>query len=383
MRVAIVHSYYTGKSPSGENAMVDMSAKMLVEAGHEVAILDRRTDDLSGSMLYKLSSGLRVATGRGSDPSESLRRFAPDIVHVHNLFPNYGTRWLIEWKSRLISTLHNYRPVCANGLLFRDGEICMECPEGSSISAFKHACYRESRLATLPLVVRNRRGAGDDPVISASRRIIVLSRAAMKLYEGFGVPRQIMTVLPNGVSSAPQRTSSDGNGRWLVVGRLSSEKGIAKLAATWPTAAQLDIVGDGPDAAVISKIGHPGIRLLGLLPRDELLNRMSNYQGLVFPSMCLEMQPTVVIEAMSVGLPVVALRGNAGADLVEIHGAGRTYTGAHDLESALSTARASRTAIGEAGRRAYEDHYLPEEWLAGIQSLYTRVSNEASKDGDR
>ena len=381
MRIAIVHSFYSRDVPSGENSIVDMSVQTLLAAGHDVEVFARHTDDLQHSSLYELKSGLRVATGIGASPSRELRVFNPEIVHVHNLFPNFGTRWLKEWRDRLVSTIHNFRPICANGLLFRDGHVCLECPGGSQISSLRHACYRDSRAATLPITARNFGGLHHDPVFSQSARIIVLSDMARDIFSRFGGALERMVVVANGVPVNQQLTAGRSNGRWLAVGRLTAEKGIAELARCWPESLSLDIVGDGPLADEIRAAHFSSVNLLGPLERGELLATMQQYEGLVFPSVCLEMQPTSVIEAMAVGLPVVALAGNAGADLVTRFGAGQVYSGPDDLEHQLLRASQNRGALASAGQTAYRRLYAPERWLSTIERLYTRVTEEAKGIG--
>ena len=376
-----MHSFYREAAPSGENSIVELSAQMLLDAGHEVRFFGRQTDELSGGPLYKVQSGIRVVTGVGYSPSLELQRFAPDVVHVHNLFPNYGTRWLSEWVPRVVSTMHNFRSMCANGLLYRDGSTCMDCPEGSSTAAIRHACYRNSRVATLPLAVRNSRGLPHDGVLSKSARVIVLSEMARDLFVRFGGPADRIVVLPNGVPAGARRADHPGNGRWLVVGRLSQEKGIGRLLADWPESYEVDVIGEGPEADSIRARAPAGVRMLGSLPRSELLDRMADYEGLVFPSVCLEMQPTAVIEAMSVGIPVLAREGNAGADLVRRLGAGVVFQGCTDLESSLRRVRENREALGSAGRRGYLAHYSPDRWLAAIEDVYTQVAGDANRKG--
>lgn len=379
MRIAFVHSFYSANTPSGENSIVDLSYEMLSKAGHDVRVFARRTDELKHQPLYRLRSGIRTATGMGYSPSSEIREFAPDVVHIHNLFPNYGTSWLPEWGPRTVSTMHNFRSICANGLLYRDGRTCLDCPTKSGTAALRHACYHGSRIETLPLAVRNSRGLEHDAVLSQSARVIVLSEPAWNLFARFGAPPDRMVVLPNGVPSGPRVATQEGNGRWLVVGRLSQEKGIAQLLADWPQSVEVDVVGDGPDGHFIRTFAPPVVRMLGTLPRSELLYRMADYEGLIFPSVCLEMQPTAVVEAMSVGIPVVARDGNAGAELVKRFGAGLTYQGRDDLRSSISGARQSRETLGAAGRAAYLEYYSPESWLEAIEDLYTQVAYSAEQ----
>jgi len=379
MRVAVVHSYYSFDVPSGENSIVDESVQMLLAAGHDVEVFARYTDDLRQNSLYALKSGLKVATGIGASPSRELREFNPEIVHVHNLFPNFGTRWLREWRERLVATVHNFRPICANGLLFRDGHVCLDCPNGSPLSSLRHGCYRNSRAQTLPITARNLGGLHHDSVFSESARIIVLSDMARDIFSHFGGPIERMVVLANGVPVSQEFATGRPNGRWLVVGRLTAEKGIAQLAGYWPESIPLDIVGEGPLADEIHATDSSSVHLLGALERPKLLKMMAEYEGLVFPSVCLEMQPTAVIEAMAVGLPVVALAGNAGADLVVRFGAGQVYSGPDDLENWLLQASRNRDALASAGQTAYQRHFSPQQWSTKIEGLYTRVAEEAKR----
>ena len=53
---------------------------------------------------------------------------------MHNLFPNFGTRWLKTWSGPLVTTLHNYRYACVNALLLRDNAWCTECPDGDRLA---------------------------------------------------------------------------------------------------------------------------------------------------------------------------------------------------------------------------------------------------------
>ena len=102
MRIAVVHSFYSSSQPSGENRVVEDQVALLRDAGHEVLLVARHTDEESERSLYAVRAAGWVATGRGGDPTAQLRAFAPDIVHVHNLFPNIGTRWMKFWEGPVL-----------------------------------------------------------------------------------------------------------------------------------------------------------------------------------------------------------------------------------------------------------------------------------------
>ncbi len=106
----------------------------------------------------------------------------------------------------------------------------------------------------------------------------------------------------------------------LFVGRIMPEKGIldliqalARVNAT--TACRLLVAGDGPStSAVVRLAGALGVassvELLGYLSGPDLAHCYQQADALVLPSYS-EGFPTVILEAMSAGLPIVttALRG--------------------------------------------------------------------------
>ena len=91
MKVAIVHSFYSTRAAGGgeNNAVVD-EVEALRRRGHRVLLIDQSTDVRERARLYPFEAAITVATGVGRSPLKALKHFEPDVVHVHNLFPNYG-----------------------------------------------------------------------------------------------------------------------------------------------------------------------------------------------------------------------------------------------------------------------------------------------------
>lgn len=359
--------------PSGENQAVVDQAELLANAGQEVILVARYSDTEERSRFFAPRAAIRTVTGHGGSPVKELKKVRPDVVHVHNLFPNFGTSWLSDWAGPVLATLHNYRPICANGLLFRDGRTCFDCPSGRPSSAVVHRCYHGSGVRSLPLAIRNARGLAHNPLFQRADTLIVLSEAARTIYGRYGAPSERLTVLPNGIRPSFSVAGSNHNGRWLYVGRLSEEKGALELVRSWPNDRELDLVGSGPLEEKIRDAASSGVRLLGPRSRREVRDLMPNYEGLVFPSRCLEMQPSVVIEAMGAGIPVVALRGNAGADLLLLHGGGSVYGSKETLREALLTASRGRTAIGKRGREVFAKWFSSDSWVSKVLPTYAEL----------
>lgn len=331
VRIALVHSFYSSRAPSGENAVVESEYMALRRAGYEVKLFAAHTDHLEGSLLYPIRAAFRVATGRGANPLKAIRRFGPDIVHIHNLFPNFGRRWVEDIDVPIIHTVHNYRPLCANGLLFRDGKVCTECPDGNRWQALRHACYRGSRLATLPNAWANRGGPMADPLFRRAHRLLMLTPRQRALYVATGVPIEKTALAPNFLPQEldPGHPPASRRRGCIYVGRLSAEKGITRLLRYWPDTEPLRIIGDGPQRDAVEALAatKPNVSVLGQLSRSAVIAAMRRSRWLVFPSLWLEGFPVVYPEALACDLPILAFQPSALSEIVkrERTGVGLTW----------------------------------------------------------
>ncbi|MHC1560477.1 glycosyltransferase family 4 protein [Actinomycetospora sp. C-140] len=377
MRIAVVHSFYSSRVPSGENQVVLAQVEALRAAGHEVALVARHTDDRLRRASYPVEAALTTATGVGPDPTAELAAFSPDVVHVHNLFPNFGTAWLRDWPGRIVATLHNFRPMCANGYLFRDGAACTACPSGDRWAAVRHGCFHGSRVASLPLAWRSRHGAVGDPLLARADQIVVLSERARRTYRDAGVPAERLHVVPNLVADVPPVPTVGAGGRdgerWLCIARLTPEKGVLELVRSWPAEVGLDIVGEGELRADIEAAAPAGVRLLGSRDNAALRAAMGGYAGLVVPSRWFEGLPTVYLEALAAGLPVLAVDGNSAADDVAAHDLG-VVTAASPTTGELRAGIAAITGAGTGLRRrasaSFRARFTAPTWCDAITRVY-------------
>lgn len=377
MRIAIIHSYYSTRQPSGENVVVDVQAAALRAAGHNVQVISQHTDELESGRGYAIRAAWNVATGDGPSPMLALEKFQPDVVHVHNLFPNWGTRWLKEWSGPLVATMHNFRPVCATGTLYRGGATCTLCPDHSSLNAVKHSCYRGSAVASLPLAIRNFGGAARDAVLDRADRVITLSERARALYSGFGVPSEKIAIIPNFVDDDGFEPDTAPGLAWAYIGRLTDEKGVRSLLAHWPVDEYLDVYGDGPLRPEVEAAGA-NIRYRGAIPRSEVAGALARSQGLVFPSEWAEGLPTIYVEALAAGRAIVARSGNSAADDVAVSHSGTVYERSAEIGPALSGARSGAREMGRHARARFESVFTRDAWLDRITDEYESMQRAAT-----
>lgn len=380
MRIAVVHSFYASKVPSGENVVVQAQVEELLKAGHEVQLFDAHTDDLAKNRLYKVATALNVAVGRGLDPGAGLAEFRPDVVHVHNLFPNFATNWLRDCPFPLVVTVHNFRAMCAAGTLFRNGASCTKCPDHGQYHSVVNACYKASRLATLPLAIRNNGGVRKDAVLSRADAHIFLSNRSLQTYVQYGLPAQQSSVVPNFVRHvvAPSQGSSNA---WLYAGRLTEEKGIIDLLQHWPRSASLKVLGDGPLMDEARSIAGSNVHFHGAVSHGEVLRELTTAVGLVLPSKWAEGLPTIYLEALAAGLPVVTRDGNSAADDISLYRHGAVYTNASELPDALEYVQANWVAISQRADERYTAAYTPRAWIVGVMRTYQQAIERRKAPG--
>ncbi|MGU3293310.1 glycosyltransferase family 4 protein [Williamsia sp. M5A3_1d] len=396
MRVAVVHSFYGSGVPSGENAAVRLQVAALRRAGHEVHLLSRHTDhELERHpRTYAARAAANTLSVRGVSVSPDLAEINPDIVHVHNLHPNFGDTWIDNYSSRVVSTLHNYRNLCASGTLWRNGHDCFQCPESTSLHAVRHRCYHDSRIATLPLAIASRAQGRHSRAVAKSAHSIVLNTQALSTFRKY-FPGKSFSVIPNFVAPTQFGVSTPSlvpePQAWLFAGRLTPEKGITWLLDNLPSRTLLFVAGDGPDRPVVEDHARrPGslVTYLGKLSRAELDGYMRSSTGVIIPSLWAEGLPTVALEAQACGTPVLVSDKCASADELTHAGGGVQFDpakGSYGLSVSMAQITRDREKFGRCARVTFEDSFSEKVWLKQINALYSEIQqrNERATSADR
>jgi glycosyltransferase involved in cell wall biosynthesis len=381
MKILIVHNFY--REPGGEDECAQSEAQLLEEYGHKVIRFTLHNADLHpgpGSALGSLWSRNSYVALRNL-----IRHERPDVAHFHN------TSHLVSpsgyWAAAadgvpVVQTLHNYRLLCCNALLFREGKPCEDClGKRFAWPGVVRACYRGSVGASLGVaaVTTLHRALG-----TWRNRIDVYVAPSKFLRSKFvaaGFPASKIVVKPNFVHPDPGAGPGDG-GFALYVGRLSLEKGLGVLLEAWELLGSdfpLKIVGDGPLVERVREAAkRPGVEWLGRLPQHAVLQLMGRAHCLVIPSGCYENFPRVMVEALAKGTPVVASDGGAAAELV-IDGVNGFRFRAGDRSDLVVAVRralappALAQAMRSQSRRAYKSSYTGNANHESLMTIYTRA----------
>jgi glycosyltransferase involved in cell wall biosynthesis len=120
------------------------------------------------------------------------------------------------------------------------------------------------------------------------------------------------------------------------------------------------------------------VRARGWLAQAEVLDRMRAAACLVMPSVWFECFPRTLVEAYACGLPVIASRVGALAELVEHGRTGLLFEpgSAEGLARALAIARQYPQRMREMGANAralYEQRYAPQRNYEQLMRIYSEA----------
>ncbi len=384
-RVLMVHNRYQQRG--GEDESFEAERDLLRGRGHEVVELVFDNDDVPGLGLVRTALGTVWSPSSHRRVLELVRRTRPDVMHVQNFFPlaspaiHHAAR---ETGVPVVQSLRNYRLMCANSLFFRNGRICEACTRHAvPWPAIRHGCYRGSRAGSSAVVAMQLAhrviGTWHDKV----DLFVALSAFAKARFEAAGLPAERIVVKPNFVPGSPDVGDGEG-GHALFVGRLAEGKGIEVLLEAMRrrrSGQRLDIIGTGPLDSIVRSGAESlaNVRWLGRRPRADVMRHMAAAAVVVVPTEAYETFGRVVVEAFSVGTPVVVSRGGAVAELVD--------PGRNGLTVPAGDAEALAAALDELGalspdaqqryrrdaRASYDERYTASRNYDMLRTLYRRA----------
>lgn len=375
MKILIAHNAYQHRG--GEDAVVDAEIALLRGYGHDVEVYQRHNDELDS--ISKANAAISAMWSRQSALEMELlcETFQPDLIHAHNTFPLISPSFIWMAANRnipVVQTLHNFRLLCPQAMFLRDGLVCEDCLGKLPWRALTRKCYRESTaqsaVAVSMLTTHRAIGTYRDKVT----RYIALNTFCRDKYIEGGLPAERISLKPNFVASGalPDWDSRRGG---LFVGRLSAEKGLDVLveAITTLGAANIDVIGSGPLEVPASEFF--GERYLGFRSLDDIMHRMRSALFLIVPSICYENSPRTIVEAFSCGLPVIASRLGALANIIQDGVTGLLFNpgDATDLAAKIAWAEShpgEMLKMGQAARAEYEAQYTPERNYQMLMGIY-------------
>lgn len=316
MNILVIHNDY--QQLGGETVAVDHQIELLRRKGHNVIIYRRHNNEiinfnLSQKVLFFVNTIYNLKVTKMITNILSSQKV--DIVHIHNVFPLISPSVYRAIKKKnlpIVQTLHNFRFLCPNGVLYINGQICELCKFGNMLHSIPRRCYRNSYSLSMlyASTIMLHRQLGTFSLID--RYIAPSEFVALKMLEsGLIKDRKKIKIIGNFLPDQPQETVAERGNYFLYLGRLSVEKGILTLikSAIQLPDIQLKIAGDGPEYRTVEKMIKTSnarhIELLGFVTGFQKKDLISKSLAVIIPSECYETFNLSAIECMSLGVPVI------------------------------------------------------------------------------
>lgn len=390
MKILQVHNKY--KYTGGEWTVLNQE-KDLLQKDHVVEqfIADNTRELRSVINQIKLISSAHYRKSSKKAVSKHLNKGNYHLMHVHNFFPLLTPSVFEAAREQGIPSvlsLHNFRLIHPNGLLYHNGKVDERSVKGSAWKCVPDGVYRNSILQTAivaHMIEYHRKHGTWQKYPSA---FISLSEFSKSKFVAGGLPEERIFVKPNFIEDPlneyPQLDIDKPKEEFYIyIGRISGEKGIKELITFWleqNSGSKLIIAGDGPLKSELQKktMGRKDIEWKGHLEKEEILGLLSTAKAMLFPTKCYENFPITILEAMSVGCPVITSNIGNPARIID-HGKTGFHINLSQPESIMQQLKKLRDkerviSLSRNARRTYLEKYTPEINYRILMDIYEKAA---------
>jgi glycosyltransferase involved in cell wall biosynthesis len=298
----------------GEPAVVDATMRVLAQNGHESRLVMKSSRVLENSIvkrIYAFCGGVYNIRAY-NEMRRLLEEDRPDVVHVHSVYPMFSPSMLVACRRAgvpVVMTVHSHNLTCPTWYHLHKGRVCEDCVGGHEYRCVLKNCrnniFESSAYALRSSVARRFRLFHDNVSV-----LIVLTPFGKERLLQAGFRDDQIAVIPN-PTSVRETILDRPVGEYVAFsGRVSPEKGvdIFLAAASRMPDVPFKVAGDGPVLSEMRTRAPRNVEFLGRLGSDELLTFYRRSRILAVPSLWFEPFGLVVVEAMALGVPVVASR---------------------------------------------------------------------------
>ena len=393
MRILLANKFYYRRG--GDCICVLNAEKLLKDHGHQVAIFAMNCAENLASpfqeyfpseVQFKPGIGLLEAIRRPFGTKEVcdkfnslLDKFNPDVVHLNNIHSQLSpviAEIAHKRGIRVIWTLHDYKLLCPRYDCLRKGKIiCEECYETTNRQAKKNSlynkCMKDSWIASLIAYKeatkwnRERLEAATDLFVCPSQFM------ALQMQKGGFSPDKLYTLCNFLNIDSTEDIKTIRKNYYCYVGRLSHEKGIKTLVeAAKQLPYRLIIIGGGMEDTAFPHSQH--IEFVGYKQWDEIKQIVGNARFTVVPSEWYENNPLSVIEAESLGTPVLGANIGGIPELIDSNFNGMTFNSGNilDLKTKIQEMWMAKFNYMEIAAKARE-RFNAEKYYSEIMKIYT------------
>lgn len=383
----VLHVYNLHRFRGGADRATLATIDLLRAGGLEVESFACDSRELGAGLGGKLSAFVNGIYGGEalSALAVALKRFRPQVVHAHKLYP-----LITPWALRLCKahgvpvamSVYDYMITCPVGTHMSNGLACLRCAQRGAHWAVLRNCrgrILESAAYAARHAVARRFGLYREHV---DRFITPTAFSGNWLIEHAGIAPERIVGIPFAFE-LPDQPANPAHGTYFAfVGRFAPEKGIATLlAAASKTGHPLRLLGDRPALPMHDVPGN--VEVVVAQDRAQVLAFYRGARALVVPSEWFETLPLVIGEAMSAGVPVIASRIGGLPDFIADGKTGLLFEPGDSADLARCLERlwqdpALAAQLGSAARTYIRDHCAGEVVFDRLREVYEQLERKAT-----
>jgi glycosyltransferase involved in cell wall biosynthesis len=365
----------------GDHAVVDATMRVLTQYGQQPRLVLKSSKILENSIIRRIHAFWGGVYNIRSyyEMRRLLKEDRPDVVHVHSVYPMFSPSVLVACRRAnvpVVMTVHSHGLTCPTWNHVYKGRVCEDCVGGHEYWCVLKNCrnniFESSGYALRTSVARRFRLFHDNVSM-----LIVMTLFAKRRLLQTGFRDDQIALVPNPASMKGSAVSPSSGKYVGFVGRVSQEKGVDTLlaAAAQLPDIQFKVAGDGPLLSEMKARAPFNVEFLGRLRSDQLREFYGRSRFVVVPSVCFEQFPLALLEAMALGLPVIASRIGGLPEIVDECVTGSLFEPGNPVALIRELRRLWDdpqlcNRMGRAGQQKVIREYNEEVYFHNLMSVY-------------
>jgi glycosyltransferase involved in cell wall biosynthesis len=314
-----------------------------------------------------------------------IRNARPDIAHAHNIYHHLSPSVLGAIKGEgipVFMTLHDVKLLCPARTMWTNGEICEACKGGRLHNVISHRCMKGSLALSTLIFIESSVHQGFRTYQRNVDKLIAPSNFVLRKFLEWGWPAHQLVHIPNSVDVMRFFPNFAPGRAFLYFGRLSDEKGLSTLVNAVAIArVPLWIVGTGPEEYTLKALAESlgaDVTFYGFKTDEALWSLVREARAVVVPSEWYENAPISILEAYSMGKPVIGARIGGIPEMIRDGETGCLFESknvddlARILEKVASLANSAIEKWGCEARRWVAQEYSSAQYYERLVDLYSQ-----------
>ncbi len=360
MRILLVNDYI--EKIGGVEVYCYLIKELLEQRGHQVVYIGGKKRNVACSLISSIFS-----ISYYKKIQKEILNFKPDIIHAHSFSENISPSFLLaanKYRIPVVVTPPNH---------FHYAYILPPLNEFYKLVRWPRV-YLHSKFA---------------------KKYVSLFISPSKLFathlNNLGIRKIAIVPHPAPFVNNVCFNSKPKNSKIILyVGRLVKEKGVEYLIKALPLILKsvpdvcLYVVGEGSQKKSLERLAFDlnvidNVQFIAYTPHEYLTDLYSNSTIFVLPSICQELYPLTILEAMHYGLPVITTKLGGQQEMVKDGINGYCVLPKNEIDLAEKIVRVlnapSYTAYLSQNAFYYSNYFLPEPHVETLEKYYMMLQN--------